>query len=338
MRIAKALPEQFEITGVVTRSKEKAKRFSGEFGVRCYTTADELFVGSKPSFVVVCVGGSASVDITLDLLRKDMPVLLETPPARDYETLCRFHESLPKNALIQVAEQYSFQPMHSARLAYIAQGKLGTLQHAHISYTHGYHGIALMRKYLGIGYENAQITAKSFPVSVLEGFSREGEPKTERIVENMQTVAVLDFDGKTGLYNFEMNQHRSWVRSPIIQVKGERGEIFDNKIKYLKDYKTPIESEFIRKDLGDENFEGYDLKGIFADGGWYYNNPYRDSRLVDDEIAVAYCLASMDKYVQGGASFYSLEEASQDLYLSLMIEEAARSGIAVDTKTQMWAE
>jgi len=338
LRVAKALPERFEIVGVVTRNDEKAERFSRTFGVNCYKTVDDLLAVAKPLFMVVSVSASVNVDVSLNLLDQGIPVLLETPPATNMEQLTHFHQALPTGAKIQIAEQYPFHPMHMARLRFLETGKLGAIQHTQISFTHGYHAIALMRRFLGVGFENAEITATKFPVSVVSGYTREGIPTQEDILEKTQTIAVLNFNGKTGLLNFETDQHRSWVRSHIIQIKGERGELFNSNIKYLQNYCTPIESEFIRKDLGKEdNFEGFDLKGIIGDGQWLYRNPYLGSRLVDDEIAVASCLDAMAEYVQGGSPFYGLDEASQDLYLAILVDKATTCGGLVKSETQLWA-
>ena len=57
---------------------------------------------------------------------------------------------------MQVAEQYAFQPLHAARLAFIRAGKLGEISQVQVSVAHGYHGISLIRKFLGIGYENVK--------------------------------------------------------------------------------------------------------------------------------------------------------------------------------------
>ena len=339
LRIAKYCPERFEVRGLVTRNDEKAARFSREFGVPCYGTVDELLAVAKDiQFVVVCVSASVNVSVSLDLLNKGVPVLLETPPATNLESLLEFHSFLPKGAKIQVAEQYPFQPMHEARLKMIESGKLGNIQHTQISYSHGYHAVALIRRYLGVGFENAEIFGTSFPLSVVGGYTRDCEPQKETILQKSQTIAVLKFDsGKTGLLNFETDQHRSWVRSFIIQVKGDRGEIFNGNIKYLQNFNTPMESEFARKDMGvEDNFEGFDLKGITAAGEWLYRNPYVGARLTDDEIAIAACMDKMADYVRGGASFYGLDEASQDLYLGILVEQAVQSGGAVTSQTQVW--
>lgn len=57
----------------------------------------------------------------------------------------------------------------------------------------------------------------------------------------------------------------------------------------------------------------------------------------DDEIAVASCLIGMDRYLDGGPDFYSLAEAAQDHYISLMIERALASSETVRTTSQPWA-
>jgi hypothetical protein len=62
------------------------------------------------------------------------------------------------------------------------------------------------------------------------------------------------------------------------------------------------------------------------------------ARLSDDEIAIASCLDSMARYLETGNSFYSLAEASQDHYLSLMIDEAAKSGKTLKSLGQVWQQ
>jgi hypothetical protein len=68
-----------------------------------------------------------------------------------------------------------------------------------------------------------------------------------------------------------------------------------------------------------------------------YTNPVMPGRLFDDEIAIADCLLRMSAYVAGGPAFYSLAEASQDHYLSLLIHEAVTTGKPVRSTRQAWA-
>jgi hypothetical protein len=120
-------------------------------------------------------------------------------------------------------------------------------------------------------------------------------------------------------------------------VRGERGEINNLDASYLTDFRTPANVRFERHDAGQNgNLEGYYHKGYSAGGILCYQNPIVPARLSDDEIAIATCLERMAHYVETGESFYSLSEASQDHYLSMMIAEAAETGKELKSSNQIW--
>ena len=54
IRIAKALPEMFDLAAVMIRSKEKGEAFSAKFSVKVVNTLDEL-VEKEPEFVVMAI-------------------------------------------------------------------------------------------------------------------------------------------------------------------------------------------------------------------------------------------------------------------------------------------
>ncbi|MCL1994799.1 MAG: Gfo/Idh/MocA family oxidoreductase [Defluviitaleaceae bacterium] len=342
MRVAKLLPTQFTVDGVITTDPSKAERFQKLFGLKSYPDLYDYLKSNKPDFIVDAVTKSASFNVTMNILKKGIPVLMETPAGSNLSVLHKLHKEMPQNAKIQIAEQYPFHPLHQARLNIINSGKLGDVQHVQVSFTHEFHALALIRRFLGIGFENASIRAMSFPIDVISGFSRGGAPRNEIVYIQTQMIAFLRFGEKgerTALYNFEENQHRSWVRTPIIQIKGSHGEIFNETLKYMADYKTPVEAPLTRVNMGEnQNVEGYGLKGIQAAGEWYYKNPYMDSRLTDDEIAVAVCLEKMATYVQTGEPFYSFTEAAHDAYLSTMIGKAISEDATIKTQTMPWVK
>lgn len=267
-----------------------------------------------------------------------MPVLTETPPAASLAELLALHELSKRGARIQVAEQYHLQPLHAARLTFIHSGKLGTVTQAQVSIAHSYHGMSLLRKALGITFEPVKITAHSFTAPLIVGPDRSGLPQQERTILSEQQIAYLDFGDKLGIFDFSDAQYRSWIRSPRLLVRGERGEINNDRVRYLVDYRTPVTLSFDRQDAGENgNLEGYYHKGILIGSEWIYKNPFIPARLSDDEIAVASCMIGMDAYVDGGPDMYSLAEASQDHYLGMMIEQAISSAQVVTTTRQPWA-
>ena len=58
---------------------------------------------------------------------------------------------------------------------------------------------------------------------------------------------------------------------------------------------------------------------ITADGNVVYENPFKDARLSDEEIAIATCLLNMKKYLETGIPFYSLQEAALDSKIFLSV-------------------
>lgn len=338
LRIAKELPDLFEICGVVTRSENNGKKLQASWGVKPFGTIEDLLRQTKPSFVVVSVPRAVAPVAIQKLSQRGTAVLTETPPASDLEGLIEINRLTDRGAKVQVAEQYHLQPLHAARISVANSGKLGTVSQAQISVCHDYHAMSLMRKLLGIQFENAQISAYQFVSPIMGGPGRRGGPEQEKMEESRQVIARLDFGGKLGVYDFVGDQYFSWIRSQRFLVRGDRGEIDDSGVRYLKDFRTPIEFDLKRLNAGENgNLEGYYLKGILAGEEWVYKNPFIPAKFTDDEIAVASCLIKMDQYVKGGQGFYSLAEASQDHYLAMMIGEAVSTGNIVTTQSQPWA-
>ena len=270
-------------------------------------------------------------ELIRELTGRGLPVLAETPPAPDIDALNSLWNDVGRTGRVQVAEQYAFQPMAAARLNVAHSGKLGEISHAQISTAHGYHGVSLLRRALGINFEDAIIAAHKLSAPIVAGPGRDGPPSSEKIHNAGQTIAFLDFsDGKgekTGVFDFTGEQYFSYIRSNRYLIRGERGEIVNNVVRCLKDFRTPFVGEFLRQDAGGEgNLEGLFHKGVLLGDDWVFVNPFPYARLTDDEIAIAILLKGMANYASGGPDIYSLAEASQDHYLGICIDRAAASG------------
>ncbi|MFA9559735.1 Gfo/Idh/MocA family protein [Evansella sp. AB-rgal1] len=339
LRIAKQLPHMFRVSGMVVRDEDIGKKLEQRWNVTTYRNVEELLENESPEFVVLSVSKSISTTYLIKLSEMGIPVLAETPPASDLESLVELYEKVSKtSAKVQVAEQYHLQPNHASRLSVIKSGRIGNISETTVSISHYYHGVSLIRKYLGIGFENCVIKGMKFHSPIIGGPGRSGPPKKEQHITVQRDMAWLQFGGKLGVYDFTKDQHRSWIRSNHVSIRGERGEIFDDSVKYLLDYKTPIYSDLKRISRGEkENLEGYYLEGVLLGESWLYRNPFAPARLFDDEIAIATCLKKMGEFVAGGPSFYSLAEASQDQYIGLMIEKAIHTGETISTIEQPWA-
>lgn len=337
-RVAQELPERFQISGLLSRSAEKAAAFGQKWNVAVAPSLDEL-LEARPDFAVVSVPWGVGEELVIELSRRGVPVLYETPPSPTLDGLRALHEALtalPK-ARVQVAEQYHLQPLHAARIEAIKRGWIGTPSFARVSVAHGYHGISLLRRFLGIGFELPTITARSFKAPILAGPGRDGPPNEEKTGESDQLLATFDWGEKLGTFDFCGDQYFSWIRGQDVVIRGERGEILNEEVRLLKDFQTPLKAALQRENAGvNGNLEGYFLKGITAGGEWLYRNPFAPARLSDDEIAVAACLDGMMRFVKTGEDFYSLAEAMHDRYLDILMAEAAKTGQAVQAEAQPW--
>ena len=333
LRVAAALPD-FEVTSVMTTNAERATKVNA-FGVKTVGDYNAL-LKDEPDFVVAAPAYAAVPEVIETLVARDVPVLAETPPAPTLERLEALWQKVG-GARVGVAEQYPFQPEHAARLAVVRSGLLGEVSHAQVSSAHGYHGMSLIRHYLDIGFEEATIRAVRHATPAVAGPGRGGPPSEAKRVDAEQTLAVLDFGGTWAVFDFTMEQYFSWIRSSRVLVRGERGEIKDDEVRYLLDFETPAKAKLERWDLGHGgNLEGYSHRGITLGEKWVYRNPFEGSRLSDDEIAVATCLKKMGAYVRGGPEVYGLAEAAQDVYLARCVEQAVTSGETVAASRQRW--
>jgi predicted dehydrogenase len=265
------------------------------------------------------------------------PVLTETPPGLDLDTLHRLHALAQGGARIQVAEQYHLQPLVRVQLELARSGPLGDVHYSHCSLAHDYHGVSVLRRVLGIGFDDATIRARQFRSPLTAGPDRTGDAAEERTVTASQVIAELDFGDRLGVYDFSTEHYFSWIRTRELLIRGTRGEVRGNQLRYLQDFRTPIGTTITRSTAGvDGNHEGAHLRGLLGGDRWLYRNTFRPARLNDDELAVAECLARMAAFAEGGPDLYSLAEAAQDHYLQLMMRQAVESGEAVRTTAQPW--
>jgi hypothetical protein len=337
LRIARALPHLFRATGIAARDPDKAAPVGAAWGLPVHGSIDALLAAERPDYVIASVSRDAAPGLLAQLAAHGMPVLTETPPAADLAGLLAAWALAERGARIQVAEQYPYQPMNVARLAFARSGRLGQVSYAHVSLGHAYHGMSLLRPLLGVGFAAPRITARRFTAPLVAGPGRQGPPRAHRVVESVQTIAQLDFGDRLGVHDFTNEQYRSYVLGMRLLVRGERGEMADDEARWLADFNTPIFAALRRVDRGHNGSpESYSHLGVLAGDEWLFRNDYFGAPLGDDEIAGAAMMSRMADYAAGGDGPYDLAEGLQDAYLALCVDEAAVSGTAVEAAVQPW--
>ncbi|WP_197680109.1 Gfo/Idh/MocA family protein [Microlunatus soli] len=339
VRIAERLPDRFTCEGVVTRTEARADEILENWQVPAYTDLGTFLERHPVDFMITSTPISVTPDVIADLVGREVPVLAETPPAKDVESLRSLWSTVGGSGLVQVAEQYPFAPGNAARRALLDTDVLGRVTWAEVSSTQWYHAVALLRQMLGIGFEPATVSARTFTLPVVDPQTRAGWAEDLKVVDRSTTVATLDFGDRVGLYDYTDNQVRNPVRANRMVVRGTHGELVDDHLTRLAGPKTPLESDLRRLRTGEYlDFEAPDLYQIGDGAQVLYRNPYYGACLSEEDIAVGTVMERTGHWVRDNAEPpYPLASAAQDQLIALAIKESVRTGTEVRTDAEPWA-
>ncbi len=340
-RAARALPERFAVTGVVTRSEERGAQVEREWGVPTVrTVADLLAAPDRPELVVVSVPWPVTPEVTRELVAAGVPVLAETPPAPDVAGLESLWADVGASGLVQVAEHSPFMPAHQARRAVVEAGLIGEPTSVQVSSTHLYHAVGLIRFLLGVGRGPATVRAQRFTAPLLDPVARDGWTDATQPAPAGTVLATLDLGGgRSGLYDFTDNQWHNPLRTNRVVVRGSHGEVVDDAVTWWGGDRTVLTSRVDRRTSGvEQDLDGFDLTHLSLGERVLYRNPFVGTRFADDELAVAHLLAACASWLHDdGPQPYPLADGIHDHRLGLAIGESAETGQAVTLPVPPWA-
>ncbi len=339
LRLGHQLPDLFEAVGVVTRGAEAGARVEAEHRVPAFRTLEELLAHRRPDLVVLSVPWPVTPDLIRAAVAVGLPVLAETPPAPDVEGMRALWADVGAAGLVQVAEQYPLMPLHAARAALVRDGTIGAPGSAHVSSTHLYHAVALMRSMLGVDVGPVRVSATTAVAPLVDpitpaGWTHDAAPKPARTV-----LAALDLgDGRSGLYDFTDNQWWNPLRPDHLAVRGSHGEIHDEDVVRMADATTPVASRIERRVAGfGMHYEGLETTHLSFDGRVVWRNRFEGGGLTDDELGTAQLVAATGAWARGeGPAPYPLRDGLHDHRVGIAIEQAAAGGQAVEVGDEPW--
>lgn len=336
-RIAKAYPDCFNVAAFLCRTKEKARKIQEETGIKAVISQEEC-LSENPDFIVAAVSKDSIFQVTREWALKGYPVLCETPAAMELEDLKELWCLRTKEgARIQVAEQYFRYPVFQGAIEIVKRGYLGDPYMVNISAVHDYHGASLIRRLLGIGFENMKLYGKKFRYPVVETDSRYGLIEDGRVSERERVRLTFEFQGgKTAFYDFNGIQYHSRIRGRHLNVQGAKGELDDWTLRYVGEDNRSREYQIIK-----EPFEtGGGIKRICMKQEQLYLNPFYElgkvNGLPQDETAIGTLMLGMRRFIEEGAEVYPLAEGLQDAYVRILMEQALKGGQTVESETQVW--
>ncbi len=347
VRIAKALPQYFELCAMLCRTKDKADMIRTSYNIHA-TISKEECCELKPDFVVVAVDKTSIAEVSKEWLGYGFTVLCETPAALELSMLKELWELHQKNgAKLSVAEQYTRYPVYEAMIKVLDSDIIGEPYSANVSLAHEYHGASLIRAFLREKMTPFQITAKTYTFPTAQTLSRYERFTDGKLIDRQRTLAVLEFaDGKMAFYDFDSEQYRSPIRNNYVNIRGSRGELKDETVYYLNKDNIPQAAslEILRHHVVTQ-WENPNLKevteidNIIFNGRSIYEPRFGSCGLASDETAVWRVMYDTALYSRGEKALeYPLEYALEDAYTAILLKGAVSTGKTVKSETLPWHE
>ena len=347
----KALPGDVTLVAVWGRTSESAKTLGQGLGVPWFTEIEKLIHETQPQIGIVSVAYHANGAVGLMAVEHGLHVLLETPIAHKLSEADAIIRAASRRALkVEVAEQFHRRPLEQLKLKLIGSGLFGRVYTAFNDFAgHGYHGISVLRSYLGFDARPVQVVGALQHDQLIPHWSRlagEFGPRLET-----QEHGIITFEnGQLGIFHWTDVGYDSalrwWRSSRFLAEKGMGisvgvGLDIDEQLTLLSpDGHAP---QFITIERQFERVDGGALVAMIAHTGnpetpvVRWDNPFKPviqghgNQWHDDEIGVAGCLMSLVNAVRNDtASSYGAEQARLDQEIVLAIQlSAKRNGIPV---------
>jgi predicted dehydrogenase len=345
--ILAALPQHVELVSVWGRSEASARRLGESLHVPWYTGMDALMRDTAPQIGIVSVNYHANGEVGLMAVEHGLHVLLETPIAHKLsEADDIIAAAAQRNLKVEVAEQFHRRPLEQIKLALIASGLFGRVYSSFNDFAgHGYHGVSVMRSYLGFAARPVQVTGAVRDYGLAEHWSRLGNKTAPR--PETQEHGLIDFDdGRLGVFHWTNVGYDSplrWWRSS--RFLAERGmgmtvgvglDVEERLSLLAPGGEAP---HFITLERRWERVDGGALVALAAHTGSpdlpivRWDNPFcpavqgHGPQWHDDEIGVAGCLMSLVDAVRNDREpTYGAQQARLDQEIILAIRMSSQQG------------
>jgi predicted dehydrogenase len=350
--LLRAMP-QVQLVSVWGRSQDKAQTLGAELGVPAYTDLDQLIRKTAPQIGIVSVNYGANGQVGLMAVEAGLNVLLETPIAHElHEADAIIAAAKQRGLKIEIAEQFYRRPLEQLKLKLIASGLFGRVYSSFNDFAgHGYHGISVMRSYLGFDAKPVRVMGAVRQYDLTTYWSRlgvVGQPRPET-----QEHGIIEFEGgQVGIFHWTNVGYDSplrwWRSSRFLAEKGMGvavgvGLDVEERLSLLAPGgEAP---RFITVERRWERNDGGALVAMIAHTGdpeqpiVRWDNPFTPKpqgagpQWHDDEIGVAGCILSLVQAVrEGGSPSYGPLQGRLDQELILAIRQSSAEGRPVELR------
>jgi len=345
--LLRAMPDKATLVAVWGRSSESARRLGESLDVPWYTDLDRLVRATAPHIGIVSVAYEANGQVGLMAVEHGLHVLLETPIAHQLSEADAIITAAQQHSLkIEVAEQFHRRPLEQIKLKLLESGLFGRVHTSFNDFAgHGYHGISVMRSYLGFDTRPVRVIGLVREFDLAAHRSRLAGTTAPR--REIQEHGLIEFEGdRLGIFHWTDVGYDSalrWWRSSRFLAEKGMGitvgvglEVQERLSLLAPGGEAP---RFITLERRWERVDGGILEALVAHTGdlelpiVQWENPFRSNRKGhgvqwhDDEIGVAGCLLSLIEAVRNDTEpDYGPRQARLDQELILAIRHSSLQG------------
>jgi predicted dehydrogenase len=336
-----------ELVGVWGRSDQSARVLGEQLGLPWYTDLERLVRETGAQAAVVSVAYGANGQVGLTAVEAGLHALLETPIAHDLaEADAIIAAAQARGLKLEVAEQFHRRPLEQIKLKLIEAGLFGRVYSSFNDFAgHGYHGVSVMRSYLGFDARPTQVTGAVRQFNLAPYWSRLANNTVAR--DETQEHGLIEYeDGRLGVFHWTSVGYDSpvrwWRSSRFLAEKGMGvtvgvGLDVEERLSLLAPGgEAP---RFITLDRRWERVDGGALMALVAHTGdgdtpiVRWDNPFTPEpqghgpQWHDDEIGVAGCILSLLHAIRaGGEPSYGPHQARLDQEITLAIRRSSAEG------------
>jgi len=336
-----------ELVSVWGRSAESARRLGESLQVPWYTDLARLIQDTAPQIGIVSVASGANGEIGLMAVEHGLHVLLETPIAHKLSEADAIIAAARERGLkIEIAEQFHRRPLEQIKLKLIASGLFGRVHSSFSDFAgHGYHGISVMRSYLGFDAKPVRVIGSVHEYQLTAHYARLAGKFAPR--NETQEHGLIEFeDGRLGVFHWTSVAYDSplrwWRSSRFLAEKGMGVTVgVGLEVQEWLSLLAPggEAPRFITLERRWERNDGGALEAMVAHTGdpdlpiVRWDNPFAPVRKGhgpqwhDDEIGVAGCIMSLVDAVQNNTEpTYGPLQGRLDQELILAMRQSAGQG------------
>ena len=336
-----------ELVSVWGRSVDSARKLGESLGVPWYTDLEKLKRETAPQIAIVSVAYSANGEAGLMAVESGLHVLLETPIAHKLSEAAAIIAAAQARGLkVEVAEQFHRRPLEQIKLKLLESGLFGRVYSSFNDFAgHGYHGVSVMRSYLGFDAVPVQVQGAVRSYELAPHWARLSASRGART--ETQEHGIIEFaGGQLGLYHWTDVGYDSplrWWRSSRFLAEKGMGittgmglEVQEQLTLLAGGGEAP---RLLKLERRFERVDGGALIAMLAHTGdpdlpiVRWDNPFRPQtpghgpQWHDDEIGVAGCILSLVNAVQKDIEpTYGARQAYLDQEITLAIRQSAREG------------